>query len=533
MHQTLTKSVTKVAIVGGGPTAVYTLKNLLQKSGRYSVTIFEAGKVAGCGIPYSEEHNTPEMMANITSIEIPPVLVSLADWVRARDAKFLKRFGIDREAVGDRDFYPRILLGAYYVDQLRQLMEAGSAAGHAITVETDTHVVDIEPLKDGTSVLTRSGEKTAHRRFDRVILATGHLTDFGKLKRPTRLYRSPYPTQNLTLDKDRAALILGSSLSGIDAVVALASQHGTFIAEGTAFRYEPKGPSPIRLVMTSRKGIIPDADFFYPIPEEPLLIFTPARLEALQAEGKTGFLGRAMKLFKQQLATDDPEFLARLGLKRFTPEAFAKAYFEMRRDRQGFKAIAQNLRESERNYRERRTVMWRYTLMRAHEVFSEIVPYFDSKDLKTFRTHLTPVFADAYGCIPHKSIERLLALHQAGCLDVIALGDSGKIIYRAGAFELVGVEKEQSFRTLIDARGQVMVSLADLGFERLDQAVDVEDFLKRSEGEAAEHQFRVPLRGQPKSDIFCLSIPIMMKRYPFAQGLVACADAAKLVADAI
>lgn len=532
MHQTLSRSVTKVAIVGGGPTAVYTIKNLLQRPRRFRITLFEAGPVAGCGIPYSEEHNTPEMMANITSIEIPPVLVSLADWVRAADAKLLRRFGIDRGAVGDRDFYPRVLLGAYYVDQLRHLIEAGEAAGHSVAVETKTRVLDIEPEKSSSWVVSQSDGGKTRRQFDVVILATGHLTDFGRVPRRSRLYRSPYPTQDLKLQNDRAALILGSSLSGIDALVALATRYGKFTEDGSEFTYEPRGTKPLRLVLASRKGIIPDADFFYPMPEEPLLIFTPARLEALGAEGKTGFLARAMKLFKSQLAADDPEFLDRLGMKRFTPENFAKAYFAMRRDRQGFKAITENLEESKRNYRDRRTVLWRYTMMRAHEVFSEIVPFLDTKDLSRFRTHLTPVFADAYGCIPYKSIERLLALHRAGCLDVVALGDTGTIRYGAGAFRLEGLGEPQTFKTLIDARGQEMVSISDLGFERLDKALDVEDFLRRNEGEAEELQFRVPLRGQQSAQIFCLSIPVMMKRYPFAQGLVACSDAASLLAEA-
>lgn len=533
MHQTLTRKATKIAIVGGGPTAVYTLKNLLLNSGRLDIEIFEAGKVAGCGIPYSEDHNSPEMMANITSIEIPPVLVSLADWVRAADAAFLRRFGIDRESVGDRDFYPRILLGAYYIDQLGKLIDGAKTAGHSVRIRTETRVADIEPKKDGTWVKTQSRSGLHEHQFDTVILATGHLTDLGYQPRNTRLYRSPYPSQSLALGKDRSALILGSSLSGIDAIVALATRYGKFVENGATLGYEPRASAPLKLVMASRKGIVPDADFFYPIPEEPLLIFTPARLEALQAAGKTGFLSRAMKLFKAQLASDDPQFLKTLALKRFTPEGFARAYFEMRRDRQGFAAIRRNLEESKRNYRDRNVVMWRYTLMRAHEVFSDIVPFLDGKDLARFRQHLVPVFTDAYGCIPHKSIERLLALHRAGCLDVVALGDTGKIVYGSGAFKLVGLGNPQTFGTLIDARGQEMVTFSELGFEKLDDALDVEDFLKRNDGEADEHQFRVPLRGQASSDIFCLSIPVMMRRYPFAQGLVACADAAKLVAEAV
>ncbi len=524
--------MTKVAIVGGGPTCVYLLKNLLQRSGRYQITVFEAGKVAGCGIPYSEEYNTPELLANISSVEIPPVLVSLADWVRASDAKLLRRFGIARDSVGDRDFYPRILLGAYYSDQLGQLVLAGEAAGHSIAVETETRVRDIEPQSSGTWLSIEAGKKKTRRRFDAVVLTTGHLTDPGMTGGVTPLYRSPYPAQRLELGPDRAALILGSSLSAVDAVVALATRYGRF-NESPALEYEPKGAKPVRLVMASRKGVLPDADFFYPIPEAPLFIFTPARLEALQAEGKTGLLDKCMALFRQQLASDDPGFLDALAITQFTPENFASAYFGMRQEGRGFAAIRRNLLEAKRNQSKRHTVMWRYTMMRAHEVFGEIVPFLNARDLERFNTHLTPVFADAYGCVPHKSIERLLALHRAGCLDVVALGDSGQIRYGSGAFRLTGAGREQTFGTFIDARGEDRLSLSELGFEQLDKALDVDDFLKRMQGDSDGEQFRLPLKGQAAADIFCLSIPVMMKRYPFAQGLVACADAARVVARSI
>ena len=234
------KKPTRIAIVGGGPTAVYTLKNLLQKAERLHVTLFEAGPVAGCGIPYSEAHNTIDMMANITSIEIPPVLTSLSDWVQSSDDALLRRFKIDREAVGDRDFYPRILIGAYYTDQLQRLIAAGETAGQKVTIVTNTRVRDIEPETASFTLYldTPQGEGEAH--FDAVIMATGHLTDLQKPKRRAGLYRTPYPVQDLKLGKDRAALVLGSSLSGIDAIVALASRYGSFKGGDDDLTYEPK-----------------------------------------------------------------------------------------------------------------------------------------------------------------------------------------------------------------------------------------------------------------------------------------------------
>jgi len=366
-----------------------------------------------------------------------------------------------------------------------------------------------------------------------VIMATGHMTEADNNASVGGLYRSPYPVQDIELGRDRAALILGSSLSAIDAAVSIASRYGRFEGDEQSLSYKPLSDKPLRIVMASRKGTVPDADFFYPIPEEPLMIFTPARLDLLRKEGQKGLLAKAFKLFKQQLASDDPDFLDRLDVKRFTPESFGKAYLAMRKARQGFDAIAENLEQSRRDYRARRVIMWRYTLMRAHEVFGEIVPFLDRKDLARFRRHLAPVFADAYGCVPHLSIQRLLALHGANCLDVVALGETGTIRYGSGVFALAADGRAESFGTLIDARGQNAASISDLGFTQLDQALATVDQLKRTSGQSADDQFRLQLDDRSASDIFCISIPVMMERYPFAQGLVACSEAAEAVAAAI
>lgn len=522
----------RVALVGGGPTAVYTLKNLLQKADALHITIFEVGNVAGCGIPYSEEHNTPDMMANITSVEIPPVLTSLADWVRSADKTWLNKFGIKPDEVRERDYYPRVLLGAYFRDQLEQMIRA-SAPWHQIAIETETRVLDVTPDGKGFTLAIANKDGQSRRRFDAVVMATGHLTGPVKSVASPGLYRSPYPVSNLELAKDEAALILGSSLSAIDAVVALAGRFGSFVGEDQDLSFELHSATKPRLVMASRKGTVPDADFFYPIPEEPLMIFTPARLATLLDQGKAGLLARSFALFKQQMAADDPDFIKALALPRFTPEAFSKAYLAMRKSRQGFAAIADNLAQSRADYRHRRIVMWRYTMMRAHEVFATIVPYLDDHDLERFQHHLAPVFADAYGCVPHVSLARLLALHRAGCLEIVALGDTGTIRYGAGSFTLEADGQVQTFGTLIDARGQSPATISELGFETLDRALATDDVLKRVRDQSEDDHFRLSLKSWPQADIFCISIPVMMERYPFAQGLVACSEAAEAVAMAI
>ncbi|MGK3327968.1 FAD/NAD(P)-binding protein, partial [Escherichia fergusonii] len=48
----------RIAIVGGGPTGIYTLNSLLEQQTPVSVTLFEQADEAGVGMPYSDEDNS-------------------------------------------------------------------------------------------------------------------------------------------------------------------------------------------------------------------------------------------------------------------------------------------------------------------------------------------------------------------------------------------------------------------------------------------------------------------------------------------
>jgi uncharacterized NAD(P)/FAD-binding protein YdhS len=64
----------RIALVGGGPTAIYTLLALVNKAQRpFALTIFEDQASLGRGTPYRPGWNDPAMLSNIASIEIPRI----------------------------------------------------------------------------------------------------------------------------------------------------------------------------------------------------------------------------------------------------------------------------------------------------------------------------------------------------------------------------------------------------------------------------------------------------------------------------
>ncbi len=111
-----------IAIVGAGPTGIYTLFSLLQQQTPLSISIFEQADEAGVGMPYSDDENSKLMLANIASIEIPPIYCTYLEWLQKQEASHLQRYGVKKETLHDRQFLPRILLGEYFRDQFLRLV---------------------------------------------------------------------------------------------------------------------------------------------------------------------------------------------------------------------------------------------------------------------------------------------------------------------------------------------------------------------------------------------------------------------------
>jgi len=60
---------------------------------------------------------------------------------------------------------------------------------------------------------------------------------------------------------------MGTSLSGMDAAMAVAIQHGEFQESDDAIAFTlDNGHEALNIVLMSRSGILPEADFYCPIP---------------------------------------------------------------------------------------------------------------------------------------------------------------------------------------------------------------------------------------------------------------------------
>ena len=518
----------KVAIVGVGPTGIYTFHALVERGEPLEIELYEQAEQAGVGMPYNSDNNADFMLANIASIEIPPIYISYLTWLQNQSDDYLAQFRIERNSLHERQFLPRVILGDYYRDRLFAIVEKARGSGFAISINESSEVTDLRANPNGVSLWINHASQPVEVDF--AAIATGHLwpeTDVQTRK----FFPSPWTgLMDVQISACRVG-ILGTSLSAIDAAMAVACQHGAFTTGAdNALQFICKSDSQsLKLTLMSRSGVLPEADFYCPLPYESLNIATPEAIEDVIVHGQKGLLDRIFRIIVQQLQDAAPQWSQEIALETLNADTFPEACFADRLEHDPFEWAKRNLIEVERNKQEQRTVAWRYTLLRLHEVIEEIVPHLDPPDEKRFKQGLARVFIDNYAAIPSESVRRLLALHDAGMIEILTLGADYErtneqemtVIYHHG--------RRSEFDVFIDARGQRALQSKDIPFPTLrDQLLACGDEIPDI-GE--DYTLQAPENARNR--IAFGGLPWLMHDRPFIQGLVVSAEIGAAMARAL
>jgi len=514
--------VRTIGVVGSGPMAIYVVKYLITHHKPLDITVFEASEAAGLGMPYNPEMNADYMLCNAFSREIPPPVAPLIDWLKHLPERELSEWELSYHDLSARAFYPRVLIGEYLQSQFDDLCAKARAAGHTITVRTNTAVADIVPDEaGGAQVQWRHGDATGTTACDAVVIASGHAWPKHPQIDGVPLI-SPWPYTRITQAPGQRIGILGSSLSAVDVVVALGHARGRFEDIAGEVTWLPNdGQEDLSIAMVSHMGVMPEGDFYYPFPYGPAAHLTPDAVADEVAQGTDGLLDRVYALLLAELDEADPEYLNGLPSTARTVEGLAPAYFALRHDLGGLRSVKRDRAAARESIRRKETVPHRYVLLRGHEVFDDVLRALSDADYERFRSHLLPVFADCYAAIPHLSLARIIALYEAGVLSLLATGAESH--FSQGPSGAISVETEDglvTFDSMIDARGQSPAHLSKLPFKSLAQK------LQHPERPISD-PFQLELTGTPASQIYCLALPQLLERHPFTQGLVDCAEHAR------
>ncbi|RCW63224.1 FAD/NAD(P)-binding protein [Pseudorhodoferax soli] len=215
----------RVAVVGGGSVATSYLFHFVEaweaRPGAPSaeVVVYEPRESVGRGGAYDVDLDSN--LLNVTAGSM-----SVAGDDRQHFFRWLKQNGITEfrgEPITMDGFLPRPLFGQYLEEAYRDVLQRAERCGVAIE-HRRAAALELERLASGFGVRASDGSRES---YDRVVLAIGNLDSiaFPQLKGDPRYFDTPYPVRSLcnAIPSDATVGILGTSLSAIDAIAALAA----------------------------------------------------------------------------------------------------------------------------------------------------------------------------------------------------------------------------------------------------------------------------------------------------------------------
>lgn len=521
----------RIAIVGAGATGTYVLNALLRSKVSREIVVFESSDAPGPGFAYAEHLNARHALSNIAGIEIPPLIESLNAWALRQPSDTLDAWGIRACAGDDRAFFPRVALGAWLADQFAMIVARSPVP---VLVRRHAEVVDVVAMPQGCRVDWRGSDgRIVQDQFDRLIVATG----YGPITADMTVAAPRAGKTDAILERSQQTErfgVLGSSLSAIDVVTAIATARGTFVARDNGLTYVAE--TSWRATLLSRNGLLPEADYWFPHPLPTLEGFTP-ETAAAALRGEDGDLDRLFDQFVAVLRKGAPDWAARLELADATAEDFADRYFAARHSSDAWDYARQNLADVRNWHQNHSTPFWRIAILKAHEVFATVIPLLSERDLARFHRGLKRVFTDNYAAVPHLSIERILALHDAGHLEARALGEAYDISpQQDGTCMVRSSNWTGMFDELLDARGSQTAALNHFPFPTLRlqlcaSAMEADQAWSNGLNPAGD----LTMREQDPwlERVHLCALPFLLGNRPFVQGLVECAGMAAAISRAI
>lgn len=465
-----------VAIIGGGPSGLFMYKRLVEKNiAGLKVSIFESRKQLGAGMPYSYEGATPEHLTNVSDHEIPALVSTIEDYVQSLSETTLRSYGIDVDDFNRYKVVPRLLLGRYLSEQFMLLKRMADEKGIETQIHLGSQVSDIIDLESQTQVKIMVGSTDTYI-VDKVIICTGH-------KWPTRYegnvehyFESPYPPSKLALKTDHAVGLRGASLTAIDAIRTLARHNGSFEALETGeLRYQiDPGSENFKLLMHTRSGLLPAIRFHQ---EEPflanklLISEEELMLNRLENEGFVSLDFLFDRNFKAQFKEKDPDFYA--IVEKLSLEDFVEAVLSLREQKDAFEGFRQEHEQALKSIRRRQSIYWKEVLSALSFTLNYPAKYMSAEDMLRLKKVLMPLISIVIAFVPQSSSRELLALHDAGRLEVVNVGTDSRIEPASdrGAnyfyIDESGIEVKTHYKTFVDCVGQRPLNFEEFPFKSL------------------------------------------------------------------
>ncbi|WP_333863965.1 FAD/NAD(P)-binding protein [Sphingobacterium sp.] len=465
-----------VAIIGGGPSGLFMYKRLIEKNlAGLKISIFESRKQLGAGMPYSYEGANAEHLTNVSDHEIPALVTTIEEYVQTLSEATLRSYGIDVDDFNRYKVVPRLLFGRYLSEQFMLLKRQADVKGIETQVYLASQVSDIIDLESQSQVKITVGSTETHI-VDKVIICTGH-------KWPTRhegniehYFESPYPPSKLALKTDHAVGIRGASLTAIDAIRTLARHNGSFEYLETgelSYQIDP-GSENFKLLMHTRSGLLPAIRFHQ---EEPFLannlLITEEELllNRMENEGFVSLDFLFERNFKAQFKEKDPDFYAMV--EKLSLEDFVEVVLSLREQKDAFEVFRQEHVQALKSIKRRESIYWKEVLSALSFTLNYPAKYMSAEDMIRLKKVLMPLISIVIAFVPQGSGRELLALHDAGRLEVVNVGTESRVEPSSdrGAYYVYtdeqSIERKVHYKTFVDCIGQRPLDFADFPFKSL------------------------------------------------------------------
>lgn len=561
----------RIAILGAGPSGLFIYKRLVESgNNNFTVTIFEKNNQTGAGMPYSTDGAGKEHITNVSGNEIPHLVTSIEEWIQTVPKETLERFDIDPAKFNEYKVLPRLLFGQYLTAQFGLLLAKAKESGIQTVLKTHTTVTDLidHPEQQEVSVVTDGKESMG---FDRVIICIGHRWPLKYEGIVPGYYDSPYPPSKLALQLDHAVAIKGASLTAIDAIRTLSRHNGSFQKDtkGKLTYALAENSQEFKLVMHSRSGLLPAIRFHLEdshLSHNELLGPEEIRQNIIENDGFLSLDFVFDKDFKEMFREKDPAFYDRI--RDMNIETFVDYIMEFREKHDPFQLFRAEYVEAEKSIERQESIYWKEMLAVLSFAMNYPAKYFSAEDMLRLQKVLMPLISIVIAFVPQSSAVELIALNEAGVLDLVAVGDDSIIDVEPGGgvkyhyTDEDGNDRSVFYRTFIDCAGQPHLQYDDFPFKsllktksispaRLRFKLDEEGRLaikngnKKVEEEGGVYYLKVPgititdrfqvvdHSGEPSDRIYIMAVPYIGGYNPDYSGLDFCQEASARIANHI
>ena len=466
----------KLAIIGGGPAGLFVYKRLVESGDTgWEVHIYEKGDRLGEGMPYSPEGANDEHVTNVSDNELPHLVTSMAEWIETAPQELQQRYQIYPGNFNEYKVVPRLLFGRYLSEQFALLQAQAAESGLRTKVFLHCTVTDLAPLpeKDKLAVLTSTGGR---QLYDAAVVCIGHHWPLKHEGRIPNYFDSPYPPAKLRKKLAYPVAIRGSSLTAFDALRTLSREAGSYERreDGMLTYTLHPGCEGFKLVMHSLQGLLPairihldDANLsrHVGLGEEELL-------ENKRANG--GFVSLDYlfeRNFKEPFRENDAAFYGKI--KDMSIEEFVEAMMDLRERLDPFTLFKAEYAEAAKSIRRQQPVHWKELLSLLSYTMNYPAKHLSAEDMLRLKKVLLPLISIVIAFVPQSSAQELIALHEAGVLDLVSVERDSEVIpqEKGGAIYRYtneqGEVKEVYYPFFVDCIGQPQLSYDQVPFPAL------------------------------------------------------------------